>query len=61
VIIVDDEQVPTAKKRAMEALITACFRAGFEAGASGQYQGVEVAPIIEWRGRVPQITGFKVD
>lgn len=47
------------KREAMEQIIVACFRAGFEIGASREFRQ-PVEPIIEWDGLKPKITGYKI-
>lgn len=48
------------RKQAMEQIIVASFRAGFEIGASREFRQT-VEPVIEWDGLKPRITGYKVD
>jgi hypothetical protein len=47
------------KQQAIEQIIAASFRAGFEIGASREFRE-PVEPIIEWDGLKPRITGYKV-
>lgn len=53
------ELTPAEKRAAMEEIIRVCFKAGFEAGASGYYPR-SVEPIIEWDGNAPKIAGCEV-
>lgn len=45
------------KKEAIEQIITASFRAGFE---SARLYREPVEPTIEWDDLTPRITGYKV-
>jgi hypothetical protein len=45
------------KRQAIEAIISASFRAGVEVG---RLYREPVEPIIEWDGLKPRITGYKV-
>lgn len=56
----DESDEPAARKQAMEQIIVASFRAGFDIGASREFRQT-VEPVIEWDGLKPKITGYKVD
>jgi len=47
-----------ALQRAMEQIITASFRAGYDIGVA-QRDPQTIEPVIEWRGSTPQITGYR--
>lgn len=48
------------QKQAIEDIIVASWRAGYETGRSTSFRSA-ISPIIEWDGLVPKITGFKLD